>query len=326
VDENISDEDLKSAYKKLAIKYHPDKYKDDPEKFKQINQAMDLVKDYRENPHKYQQQNMGSNFGGWGNVNFGGINLGDLFNNHNQNRSNNRERISPPTIRLDLSFKESVIGCEKEIQYDVLRKCEPCNGNGFSKEHNGCKSCNGFGETIQQQHNFMVKSTCSKCQGRNIKHNKCKLCNNGAINHHIKGNISVPAGVQNGNILSIRGNGHFISATHFGDQYGDVLVHMNVKSENNMILENNDVISEINISLLEALKGKSIDIDTVYDSKTIEIKPLSKNKDVISIPNYGVKNTSGVHKIIINVDYPKNIDALISALGEENGISNKLHE
>ena len=130
-------------------------------------------------------------------------------------------------------------------------------------------------------------------------------------------NVSVPAGICNGNTLRLQGMGHYAGSV-FGmsDQYSDAFCHITVTEQEGLSVQNEHVISHLDISLLDALKGCSKSVDTIFGEKNIDIPSQSKNKDEIIIPHLGIAEV-GDQKVILNIQYPSNIDALIEMLSKE---------
>lgn len=316
VSAEISDDDLKKKYKELCFKYHPDKYKEDPNKFKVINEAYQLVTDYRANPSKYEPQKSGF----WGNVS---DIAPDFFVNFGFENEWSKPRTAPTHVRLSLniSFHESIKGCNKEITYSRIIKCNTCDGIGIKKTGNGCDSCDGFGRSTTNNRGVIFQSTCAKCSGKNVKQSKCDKCNGKRHFEETRtGTIAVPAGTANGDVLRLVGEGNFVQKSFFGDTYTDVFVTVNVAAHPTMQLKDADVFSILKISLLEALEGVSKEIETVYGVKTVTVKPGSRHSDQIKIPHCGVSNRNGMHIVQLDVDYPEDISKLIGVL--KDGIHN----
>lgn len=318
VQENISDADLKKSYKELARNFHPDLYKEDPNKFKTINEAYQLIKDYRENPAKYQPQSQQGFQGG-----FGGFNMNDIFSTlFQQNMEGDQgAQINFPPIKLNasLTFEESILGCNREFTYKKYKKCDDCEGKGLLRQSNGCKECNGFGRKVTKQGNSVYSSSCSKCMGRGVKSSKCTTCNGKCgIESDSKINITIPPGVQSDNVLRMSGMGSFAGESVFSQSaYSDAFLIIEVKKDKELKLEDKDVVSNLNISLLEALEGvDERKVRTAYGEKPIKIPPLTKNADQVRLEGCGVRGTNGSQRVVINIQYPENIDTLINALKE----------
>jgi molecular chaperone DnaJ len=313
VSEDISDDDLKKAYKALALKYHPDRYKEDETRFSKINEAYQAVQEYRSNPHTY------SPFQGF-NGGFN-INIEDILGGFTNARSRKQASPNHSAINIDvnISFKEAIIGVLKEIEFDRFVKCDACNGQGLEFKSNGCTSCNGFGKIITNSNNMMFSQTCMKCFGRNIQNEKCPKCSaKGAIKSKVNTTINIPPGIVDNSILQIRGAGHYNGTSMFGETYTNVNVRIRVEKDDFLYLEDNNVICSINIALIEALKGCNKTVKTIDGNKEIIIPVLSKNNDEIKIKGLGVKNTDGAQIIKLNVLYPKDTQSLIEHLEISN--------
>ena len=307
VSEDVSPEDAKKKYKTLARTLHPDINKEPgaEERFKKINEAYqciqtgkgtdreDQFEDFQVNPF----QNIGMHFG---------------FGNHFGRRQQvQHEHISLNTI---VSFQESILGCKRDLKFSRKGKCPECDGNGKFPIHNGCDKCNGIGTITQRQNNMIFTQTCNKCGGRRQIKN-CTKCNStGSLDTEISVQVSIPGGVQNNNILRLSGMGNFAGSNDLvGDQYTDAHLHIQVTPEQGLSLVNTDVVSTIEVSLLEALVGCKKTINTVLGNKEITVNPKSRNLEEIVLPNLGV-NKQGSHRVILDVKYPDNIDNLVKIL------------
>lgn len=306
VAEDISDEELKKKYKTLARKYHPDIFKEDPNKFKLINEAFQLVTDFRQNPSKYEPKIPQGGF--WSNMS----NIADFFGNMSGEVN---QFIKPIKISFELTFAESVLGVSKEVSYKRNVKCDNCNGNGVKLTGNGCKDCDGFGRVTKNNNGMIFQTKCNKCDAKHIKQHKCENCKGKKTLEDTRtGNINIPPGVTNGSVLRLEGEGHFVGRSFFNDSYSDVMFEIKVSSHESMYVEGNDVCSTCKISLLEALKGASKEIETVYGNKTITIPEKTKHSDKIKIPNCGVKTKNGSHIVSIQVEYPEDVSKIIEIL------------
>lgn len=314
----LSDDELKQKYKELAKKYHPDIYKEDPDKFKKINEAYQLVTDYRAHPEKYEPKMAGGG-GIWGNI----VDLGDIFfggGDFFRNANNdNEDRIPPQTnikINLDITFHESVLGCTKEITYNRNVKCTLCQGAGSKHTGNGCDACDGFGRSTINNKGMIFQTACSKCSGKNTKKTKCVACDGKKVlNDKRTGMVNVPAGTINAETLRLGGEGNFAGRHMMGERYTDVYIHVKVEPYEGMsIKDKKHVHSILTLSLLEALEGVTREVKTVYGNKEITVKAKSRHGDQIEIPKCGVKNTSGAHIIELNVEYPADISILVGVL------------
>jgi molecular chaperone DnaJ len=304
VTENSSEEEVKKAFKKLAGKYHPDinKEKDAEAKFKKINEAYQIITGGtaadKENPFWSTNQPFNP---------FGGSPFGNPFSNGVS--FNN----APISLTTTVSFLESVFGCEKDIKFNRNSKCAACNGAGDIPANNGCPQCNGKGGEVQRQGNMVFIKTCSKCGGR-TKKNPCTTCNSkGVIETETSIRANIPGGVVNDNVLNFRGMGHFAGSFGPIEQRGDVHLHVKVTPEPGLSLEGSNVISNLELSLIEALQGCSKVVNTVEGVQDIIIPPKSKNKQEVVIPNVGV-NKLGNQRVILNVNYPEDVSKIIEIL------------
>lgn len=290
-----SPEEAKKKYRELTKKFHPDvnKESDAEDKFKKINEAYQCIQNgkgnEREAPHARNPFRHGTQV----------IELENI------------------ELHLTIDFKESVLGCKKEIKYSRKAKCHECGGDGQTKLDNGCKKCHGKGQITFKQAGMVFVGTCPDCQGR--AHTvDCKICHTqGIVSTDISIHVSVPAGVLNGNILRLQGMGNYAgSFMGFADQYTDAFCHVNVTPESGLTIDGKNVVTNITISLLEALRGCDKEVKTIHGLKGIKIPSKSKNHDQVIIPHHGVSGV-GDQRIILDVQYPGNTDKLIEFLTNE---------
>ncbi len=293
VSEEANEEEIKKSFRVLALKWHPDRCKEEgaEEKFKQINQAYQtLVSSNNEEDEMPQGFNP--------------------FGRQNQNVVIQAEHIS---LFETISFKESVLGCKREVSFQRKLKCQNCNGQGQYKVNNGCDKCGGRGQIVQQQNNMIFARTCDKCRGQTGV-SQCEQCQaTGTMEGTTSINVSIPGGVISGNVLRLAGMGNFIHAFMGMDQSTDAMLHLSVTEEPGLALEGQDVVSHLSISLLEALQGITKSVLTILGEKGISIGPLSKNKEEIAIPKLGVSGV-GSHRVILDISYPADVSPLIEIL------------
>ena len=302
IPQTATPEEAKKKYRELTKKYHPDVNKEAgaEDKFKKINEAYKVVSTGkstdREDLHWQQQQPQG------GFDPFGGM---------------RRARQQPDIeIKTTLSFKDSVLGCKKDLKYNRKTKCATCNGHGQVAQNNGCDKCGGRGQIVIRQGAMVMIQTCDKCYGR-VQSIPCVDCKtSGVLDAEASINVTVPGGVQTGNILRLGGMGNYVGSMMGFDQHTDVHLHLHVDSEPGLRIEGHHVISDLEISLADALRGCKKTVKTIMGDKDIDIRPKSKNKDEVAIPRLGVSGI-GSHKVVLDVKYPKNIDRLIDFLDEE---------
>lgn len=283
---SASEDDIRKKYRELAKIYHPDNKKTgSEEKFKQITNAYETLSKKQESPH-FNMPNM------W-----------------NMNDFQHQEQ-SEIHLNITISFQESVLGATKEIKYSRQNKCPDCDGNGFIPLNNGCTHCNGSGRIINKQNFGVFISTCSHCHG-NVQHKTCSQCHGaGTVEIELTLKVAIPPGVISSNILRLNNMGHYVGQFGPIEQYTDTLLHISVTPEEGLSLQGQDVISELNLTLNEAISGATKSVKTILGNQDINVPPLSKNKDHVVIPNLGV-NKKGSHKVFLNIQYPSNIQDLL---------------
>lgn len=314
VSEDVPPEQLKKKYKELTLKYHPDvnKSPDAESEFKKINEAYSLIQDYRENPNKYSQPN-----------DFNPSDFFDFFNqgfNPFQSRQPKKRGTSAPiNINEHISFKESVLGAEKKIEFKRRVDCEHCSGIGRGFNKAACHSCQGRGVMVAQRGNFVYQTPCRNCNGK-PSYIPCKPCNSqGLVDIETSLNVKIPAGVPNEGVLRLSNIGHFYAEDMMGNsRYGDVLLKISVEHDPDLSISGNNVHYTLNLSLLESLTGTKKKIRTIDDEREVEIPPSSRNLETITIPKMGVAR-AGDQVVILNVQYPEDKQKLIKYLRKHYG-------
>jgi molecular chaperone DnaJ len=317
---DATQEETKKAFKTLAKKYHPDLNKEpgSEEKFKKINEAYQTIeKGETEQSNPFASSNVA---GGWS------INLQDIFNGFS-NSFNSQQYKQPkaiPDIYIDqiISFKESVLGCDREIKYARNVKCSSCSGEGQIAQNNGCDKCGGKGATTVKQGNTVIQSSCSKCRGKTSYIDCDKCYGEGALSAETTLSIHIPAGGSSGSVLTLGNRGHFINSFFGGDQCSKLYLKIIVTPQEGLSIQNNNVHTSVNLSLFEALSGCVKTIPTIDGDKDIDIPAKSKNKDEIILPKLGISR-QGNEIISILVEYPDDVSSLISVLSpkEENKLN-----
>lgn len=297
---DASKEEAKKAFRKLAAKYHPDVNKDEnaESKFKDINAAFYLI----ENPPlSFETQEPAQSWvRSWSTHNYKII------------------QEQPLKININIDFKESVMGCKKTILVSRHAKCDDCNGSGNLPSAENCPPCNGKGKKIHQKGGIIVMEVCEHCSGIGKKNNICVKCNGKCVNLTDSNfEVSIPGGILNGQIVRLPGGGHYQNNI-FGNGYGDAFIQVAVSSEENMKLVGINVISTLEVTLLESLEGVEKNVKTVKGDVLISIPNKSRNKDEILKKGFGaISQGSGVgdHVFILDVKYPDDkIENLIKIL------------
>lgn len=289
----------KKKYKELTKKYHPDINKEPgaEDKFKKINEAYQVVSTGKssDSPSHAPQ---GNPFGGGGNP-FG----------------RKERQVRNIEIFETLTFKEAVLGCERDLKFKRETKCASCNGNGQTPENNGCTNCGGQGRKVTRNGNVVQIESCNRCYGR-VSYSSCSDCDgHGVMDADTTIKVRVPGGISNGDVLRLGGVGNYAGSFGPLEQYMDAFLHLSVTPHPTLKIENQDVVFEAGVSLLNSLKGGLVTVDTIDGKTKVTVPPKTKNLQEVIIPNLGV-NGVGSQRVIINVRYPENIDGLVSYLEE----------
>lgn len=331
VDKNADDATIKKAYRTLAKKYHPDMNPGDKEaeaKFKEVNEAYDVLSD-PDKKAKYDQYGHaafdpsaggGAGFGGFGD--FGGFDINDIFSSFFGGASGGSTRRNGPvrgddiTVRLTISFEESVFGCKKEVSYNKIQKCADCSGTGAAKgtSPKTCSACGGSGQVrVQQRTPFGImqtQKTCDACHGTGkIIENKCPNCRGtGFVRVPKKLEVNIPAGIDDGQQLSLRYQG---SDGMNGGNAGDLNIIISVRPHSVFERDGDDLYCEVPITYAEATLGAEIEIPTLEGSMKYTIPEGTQTGTVFTLRNKGVTRVNskvrGNLYITVVVEVPKNL-------------------
>jgi len=322
VDKNASDDEIKKAYRKMAMKFHPDKNPDNPEaeaKFKEAAEAYDVLStpDKKSNYDRFgSASGPGSSYNGG----FGGMedifsNFGDIFGNaFNQRYGGQRpqSRGSNLRIKVTLTIDEILKGTTKKLKYKRQDKCTSCDGKGGTDVRN-CIPCNGSGQrTVVQNTPFgqiRQATTCPDCAGSGqVVHTKCNDCKgDGTIVKDQTVEVEIPMGVSNGMQMNMTGFGNYIRNGQPGD------LHIIVEEERDLSFkrENNNIIVEKTISVIDAIIGSNVKVKTPHGEMAVAIEPGTEHGKVIRISGKGIPDIQyglGDLYIKISVKIPKKIE------------------
>lgn len=335
VSKEASEDELKRAYRKLAKQYHPDMNPGNAEaelKFKEVNEAYEVLSD-PEKREKYDRYGHaafdpsmggGAGFGGFGGFGGGaGFDFGDIFSSifgggGGRSRSNviDGDDIS---VRVTITFEESVFGCKKEISFARIEACDECGGSGAAKgtKPETCQTCKGTGSVrVQQNMGFGFMETqraCGNCRGTGkIVKTPCKNCNGkGYVRINKKMDVSIPAGIDSEQRIILRGQG---SAGRNGGVNGDLIILVRVLPHTIFERSGDNLYCEVPISFAEAALGAEIDIPIIGGKTEKFTIPEGTQTDTsFTLKGKGVPNVNTKRKgdliLTVNVETPKNLTA-----------------
>ena len=343
VSKEADEKEIKSAFRKLAKKYHPDvsKEPDAAEKFKEAQEAYAVLSDeqkrrqYDQYGHAaFEQMNGGAGFD-FSDFDFSDI-FGDLFGSAfgggfggfggfggGSSRGSRARRGADKLMRVDLTFDEAVFGCKKKINLDVYEECDECSGKG-GKGEKTCSTCHGSGTVTAQQNTlfgaFMTRTTCPDCSGKGKTYSStCSHCRGtGKIKENKTLEVKVPAGVDTGNQLRLAGKGDTGSN---GGSNGDLYLEFRVKDHELFERDGNDIYLELPITITEAVLGCKKEIPTLYGNVKLTIEAGANSGDKHRLKGKGVEDlhsgSKGNMYVIINVVIPNKLDKKQKKLFEE---------
>jgi len=331
VSKTATKEEIKSAFRKKARKYHPDvnKAPDAEEKFKALGKAYEtLMDDEKRSVYDRWGEEGLSNAGyssqgpfdaGFGNLNdifesfFGGFG----FSSGYERNPNAPQRGGDIRVDIELEFEEAVFGVEKEIKIDHLEKCEECGGTGNApgSQPQTCPTCGGTGRVQQVTNTIMGQftqiSTCPTCGGSGKKiTSPCKSCNgSGSIEKEKTINVKIPKGVDNGAKIRVAQEG---DAGKNGGPNGDLYIVLHVKDHTYFKRENFDIYSEIPVEIPQAVLGDEINIQTLDGDRKISVPCGTESGKILVLKDAGVPylnnpNKRGNHYVVLKVRTPKTL-------------------
>ncbi|MES9993626.1 MAG: molecular chaperone DnaJ [Candidatus Thiodiazotropha sp.] len=308
VNKNASEADIKKAYRRLAMKYHPDRNAGEAasgaeEKFKEAKEAYEILTDaqkrasYDQFGHAGVDPNMGSGFGG-GSANFSDI-FGDVFGDifgggRGPGGASRVHRGADLRYNLQLSLEDAVAGTTVKIRVPTLVKCDLCGGSGAKKgtTPKTCDTCGGHGQVRMQQGFFSVQQTCPRCHGKGtIIEDPCPSCHGqGRIQEHKTLSVKVPPGVDSGDRIRLAGEGE---AGESGGPPGDLYVQVAVKPHEIFSREDNHLYCEVPISFAVAALGGELEVPTLDGKVILKIPPGTQTGRLFRMRGKGVKPVRG---------------------------------
>lgn len=328
VSKDADDKELKKAYRKLAMQYHPDRNPDNPEaeaKFKECSEAYAVLSD----PEKRQIYDQYGEDGlkGQGGFGAGGFDLNDIFSHFGDlfggmgfggfggfgGGRGGPERGDDLRYDLEITLDEAVHGTQKEISIERSVECDDCHGTGAAEgsKRVECATCHGHGRVQMRQGMFMMQTTCPKCHGAGSTIDKpCDNCEGiGRVNKKSTVKVSIPAGVNDGSRLRVRGEG---DAGTQGAPAGDLYVFLAVKPHKTIQRNGLNLYTEKHIHVAQAILGCEIEVETLDGPQKITVPAGTQPGDEVTLKGAGVPQINSKNKgdfiVILRVDIPKRLD------------------
>ena len=332
ISKGASEDEIKKAYKKMARKYHPDLNPDNKEaeeKFKEVNEAYEVLSDpdkkarYDQYGHAGVDPNFGAGAGFDGNFDFG--DLGDIFGSFFGGGFGGGRRTNPnapqrgESIRMSLaiSFEEAAFGCEKAVTVERMEQCETCHGNGCAPGTTPevCPDCRGTGQVQVRRQTpmgvFATSSPCPKCGGKGqIIHQPCKDCHgSGTVRRRKTIQASIPAGIDNGQTISIRGQGN---AGKNGGPAGDLLITITVRPHELFRREGTSVLCEAPITFTQAVLGAELEIPTIDGKVKYTLPEGTQSGTTFRLKGKGIPSINGRGRgdqyVTVYIETPRNLN------------------
>lgn len=334
VSKTASEDEIKKAFRKAAVKYHPDKEGGDEAKFKEVNEAYEVLKD-KQKRQRYDQfghagvggaagggfsGNPFEGFGGFGgqdiHFDFGGGGFGDIFSQFfgggaTSSQGGSRRGRDVET-NVTLTFEEAVFGAEKNLSITLDTECEHCHGDGVEPGHSlkTCDDCKGSGQQTRVMNSIFGQIqqavTCPTCHGRGkIPEQNCSVCSGkGTTRQRQEITVKIPAGIDDGATIRLRDRGEAVQ----GGPRGDLYVHIRVKAHKKFTREGDIILSEEHVSMVDAALGTEIDVETVDGTVRMKIPAGTQSGTDFKLSGHGVphlrNDERGPHIVGVIVDTP----------------------
>jgi len=344
LEKGASDEDIKKAFRRLAHQHHPDKQGGNVEKFKEINEAYQVLSD-KEKKAQYDQfgqtfDNGGPGMGGFGQGGFNGqgynINMDDLgdilggfgdmfgFGGGRTTKKNSRGRDLE--IKITIPFLDAVFGCDKEIKLKKYTTCADCDGTGVppGAKITTCDVCHGSGHVTTVQRTMLgaiqMQSVCQACGGDGKKaSDHCKPCRGtGRVEKQVNIQVKIPEGINNGETIRLSGQGE---VGQKGSPSGDLYIHIFTENDKRWQRDNYNINTQLEIKMTQAILGDNVEVETVDGKITIKIPEGTNSGAIIALRGKGVPKLRGGgrgdHLVTIKINTPTRISRNQRKLIEE---------
>lgn len=329
VDKKASKDDIKKAFRKLAHKYHPDKKGGDEAKFKEASEAYAVLSDDKKRAEYDAYGRVFSGGGGTGGGGFEGfdfsqfagtmggfdINMDDIFGGFSDIFGGRREhRGRDISIDIELSFKESIFGTVRKVLVTKDTTCERCGGTGAEPKTSTktCPTCNGKGQVVEQRRSpfgvFQSVSTCTTCHGRRVvPETPCTTCKGRGVEHkQVELSVSIPAGIENGQMIRMTGAGEAIP----GGATGDLYIKVHVQPHARFRKEGYNLVTELPIKITDSLVGAEYTLETLDGSTSVTVPPLRSTDEILRVKGKGVPMEGGRRGDIlirVKVEFPQKL-------------------
>jgi molecular chaperone DnaJ len=330
ITKDADNETIKKAYRKLALKYHPDRNQGDKqaeEKFKQINEAYQVLSDSqkreiydrygkngldRQGFSHFSEQNYEDIMGDLGSIFESVFGSGFGFGGGSRNRKKGGKYPLDIESDIVLAFNEAVFGCKKEINFTYKSPCKACEGTGSEdKKLTECADCKGKGQMLYRQGFMTFSQTCQKCNGSGkMVKNACKVCK-GKAYEEIKDSmmVDIPEGVDNNNRIRVSKKGNIGENGARGDLY----IFIRVKNDDHFVRDGQHIYIEVPVFFTQAILGETIAIPTLRGKKELKLPQGAYDKQQFVFKNEGVKDlhskTLGSLVAQISIKYPQNLNS-----------------
>jgi molecular chaperone DnaJ len=348
VNKDASADEIKKAFRRKAVELHPDKQGGDEEKFKEINEAYEVLKDSskRQRYDQFGHAGVGGNgggspfegFGGQGqniNFDFGDLGLGDIFNSFFGGQTGGGQRRqargNDVETRIEINFEEAVFGTSTELSLNLEDTCTHCKGTTAEPgyELKTCDTCKGSGQVVTATRtifgNIQQAAICPTCKGTGkIPEKTCTVCHGkGTERRTVKVQLKVPAGIDDGATIRLREHGEAIANGPKGDLY----VHVRVKAHKHFTREGDLILSEAHIGMVDAALGIEMDVDTVDGKVRMKVPAGTQSGTDFKLSGHGVphvrSDTRGPHIVTVIVDTPTKLTKQQKELLQQFGVGSK---
>ena len=345
VGKNASADEIKKAFRRLAVQHHPDKEGGDETKFKEINEAYEVLKDDKKRQRYDQFGHAGvggaagggnpfegfSGFGGQGqniNFDFGDLGLGDIFGSFfggGQQRSSRQARGRDVETNIEVTFEDAVFGTEVTLDLNLEDECEHCKGKTVEPgyELKTCDKCKGSGQVVQHMQTIFgtiqQATVCPTCAGRGkVPEKVCTVCHGkGTARKKQEVTLKIPAGIDDGATIRLREHGEAIANGPKGDLY----VNIRVKPHKKFTREGELILSEEDVDMVDASLGTEINVNTVDGPVKMKIPAGTQSGTDFKLSGHGVphlrSDTRGPHIVTVNVTTPTKLTKKQQELLEE---------